>query len=106
VESIPGGDATMCEFCAQHGDGKKWYLQAENYAYDLSRDVERQHYVLDFVWEFDKRMKRNVPLLKAMAAAPKPIKAAFRAYSQPRQMREYSHISGAQMPFDSSRSIW
>jgi ferredoxin len=79
----------MCEFCAQHGDGKKWYLQAENYAYDLSRDVERQHYVLDFVWEFDKRMKRNVPLLKAMAAAPKPIKAAFRAYSQPRQMRDH-----------------
>lgn len=79
----------MCEFCAQHGDGKKWYLQAENYAYDLSQDVERREYVLDFVGEFDKRMKRNVPLLKAFSAAPKPLRAAFRAYAQPRQIRDH-----------------
>jgi len=79
----------MCEFCAQHGDGKKWYLQAENYAVDLSRDIERQEYMLDFVWEFDKRMKRNIPLLKMFAAAPKPIKAAFRSYAQPRQIRDH-----------------
>jgi ferredoxin len=79
----------MCEFCAQHGDGKKWYLEADNYAYDLSRDIERQKYVLDFVWEFDRRMKRNVPLLKAFKTAPKPVQAAFRAYTQPRQMRDH-----------------
>lgn len=79
----------MCEFCAQHGDGKTWYLQAENYAHDLSRDLERQAYVLDFVGGFEKRMKHNVPLLKAFAAAPKPLRAAFRAYAQPRQIRDH-----------------
>ena len=25
----------MCEFCIKHGEGKKWYLQAKNYAEDL-----------------------------------------------------------------------
>ncbi|MHB1324460.1 MAG: 4Fe-4S dicluster domain-containing protein [Coriobacteriia bacterium] len=79
----------MCEFCVQHGDGKKWYLQAENYAHDLSRDVERREYVLDFVGEFDRRMRRNVPLLKMMAASPAPLRAAFRSWAQPRQIRDH-----------------
>lgn len=25
----------MCEFCTEHGEGKKWYLQMKNYAGDL-----------------------------------------------------------------------
>lgn len=25
----------MCEFCTQHGEGKKWYLQMKNYAEEL-----------------------------------------------------------------------
>ena len=24
--------AKMCEFCTEHGEGKKWYLQMKNYA--------------------------------------------------------------------------
>lgn len=32
----------MCEFCAKHGDGKKWYLQAKNYSEDLTADLRRQ----------------------------------------------------------------
>jgi len=79
----------MCEFCTQHGDGKKWYLQAENYAVDLSHDLERREYVIDFVSGFSRRMRRDVPLLKAFKAAPAPIQSAFRAYSQPRQMRDH-----------------
>ena len=27
----------MCEFCHKHGEGKKWYLQAQNYAEDRLR---------------------------------------------------------------------
>lgn len=79
----------MCEFCAQHGDGKKWYLQAENYAIDLSHDLERREYLVDFVSGFDRRMKHNVPLLKAFKAAPRPVRAAFRSYAEPRQMRDH-----------------
>ena len=25
----------MCEFCTEHGEGKKWYLQMKNYTYEL-----------------------------------------------------------------------
>ena len=31
----------MCDFCVQHGEGKKWYVQAKNYAEDLLSDVRR-----------------------------------------------------------------
>lgn len=79
----------MCEFCTQHGDGKKWYLQAENYAYDLSRDLERREYVVDFVQGFDSRMKRNAVLLDAVKASPAPIRSAFRTFAQPRQIRDH-----------------
>lgn len=79
----------MCEFCAEHGDGKKWYLQAENYAVDLSRDLERREYLIEFVSGFGRRMKRNVPLLKVMKSSPRPIRAAFRSYAEPRQLRDH-----------------
>ena len=38
----------MCEFCIQHGEGKKWYLQAKNYAEDLLSDVRRRRFIADF----------------------------------------------------------
>lgn len=79
----------MCEFCVQHGDGKKWYLQAENYVADLSDDLERREFMIDFVSGFDHRMKRNVPLLKALKASPAPLQRAFRTYAQPRQIRDH-----------------
>jgi ferredoxin len=79
----------MCEFCVQHGDGQKWYLQASNYAVDLSHDLERREYLVDFVTGFDTRMRRNVILLDAVKAAPKPIRSAFRALTEPRQLRDH-----------------
>lgn len=41
----------MCQFCHQHGDGKKWYLQAENYSEDLLADLERRNYLNRFIRE-------------------------------------------------------
>lgn len=79
----------MCEFCHQHGDGRKWYLQAENYAADLSRDLERREYMIDFVTGFDSRMKRDIPLLETIAAAPVPLRAAFHERATVRQMRDH-----------------
>jgi ferredoxin len=39
----------MCEFCHQHGEGKKWYLRAENYSQDLLSDMERRRFIEGFV---------------------------------------------------------
>ncbi|MGQ9921114.1 MAG: ATP-binding protein [Desulfobacca sp.] len=39
----------MCEFCLKHGEGKKWYLQAKNYADDLLSDLRRRNFMRDFL---------------------------------------------------------
>jgi ferredoxin len=31
----------MCEFCTQHGEGKKWYLQAKNYEREVLKGERR-----------------------------------------------------------------
>jgi ferredoxin len=38
----------MCEFCHKHGEGRKWYLEAKNYAEDLLSDVRRRKFIADF----------------------------------------------------------
>ena len=38
----------MCEFCLQHGEGQKWYLQAKNYSQDLLSDARRRKFLGDF----------------------------------------------------------
>ncbi len=59
----------MCEFCHQHGEGRKWYLNAKNYAEDLLSDVRRRAFLDKFnnapqdklflaFQHFDERMDR------------------------------------------------
>lgn len=38
----------MCEFCTEHGDGKVWFKNAQNYAKDLLSDLERRKYINQF----------------------------------------------------------
>jgi ferredoxin len=59
----------MCEFCASHGDGATWYLNAENYAYDLASDLERRGYVVDFFRSFDERVPRLFSRIERLAEA-------------------------------------
>lgn len=39
---------TMCDFCHQHGEGKKWYLDARNYSEDLLSDLQRRRFIQHF----------------------------------------------------------
>jgi len=39
----------MCQFCHQHGEGKKWYLKAEHYSQDLLSDLRRRTFIKDFI---------------------------------------------------------
>jgi hypothetical protein len=39
----------MCQFCHQHGEGKKWYLKAEHYSQDLLSDLRRRTFMKDFI---------------------------------------------------------
>ena len=42
----------MCEFCTQHGEGKKWYLQAKNYSEELLND-QRKQFMAEFFGDFE-----------------------------------------------------
>ena len=45
----------MCEFCHKHGEGRKWYLKAENYSDDLMSDLGRRAFIKDFFENFPAR---------------------------------------------------
>lgn len=64
----------MCEFCTKHGDGKKWYLQAKNYAEELAADLRRQGYVGDFLTRFNDNMTNRMRQLGRLALAPRVVR--------------------------------
>ncbi len=47
----------MCEFCHQHGEGKKWYLDARNYSEDFLSDLKRRRFVKRFFSDPDHLAK-------------------------------------------------
>jgi ferredoxin len=42
----------MCEFCAEHGEGKEWYLAAKNYSKELLTQKRREH-ISQFFRDFE-----------------------------------------------------
>lgn len=63
----------MCEFCHQHGEGKKWYLQAKNYSDDLLSDVRRRKFIEDFV-SHPEELSRAVRGFSRLAKLPRFIR--------------------------------
>ncbi len=61
----------MCQFCHQHGEGKKWYLEAANYSDELLHDMDRQQFITKFL-ETTPRMRssRLEAQFRKGAAAP------------------------------------
>lgn len=45
----------MCEFCTQHGEGKKWYLRAENYSNALAEEKRSWETTGRFIKSFNKK---------------------------------------------------
>lgn len=68
----------MCQFCVQHGDGQRWYLNAENYVADLESDIERHEYVVGFVKGFEKMRDRANMATKLLDVAPERLTAPVR----------------------------
>ncbi len=63
----------MCNFCVQHGDGKRWYLSAQNYAFDLSSDLARRGYMIDFVRDFEHTRRVAEAGIAALRFVPRPL---------------------------------
>lgn len=63
----------MCQFCVQHGEGKRWYLQASNYAFDLDSDLARREYVLEFVRGFNEMRSTAIAAGEVLGKLPAPV---------------------------------
>ena len=63
----------MCQFCVEHGEGKRWYLAAQNYAFDLDSDLERREYVVDFVRGFDAMRSTAIAAGETLRKLPAPL---------------------------------
>ena len=63
----------MCQFCVEHGEGKRWYLEASNYALDLNSDLARRDYVVEFISGFEQMRSRAVTAGNVLGSLPRPI---------------------------------
>lgn len=57
-------EPNMCDFCHQHGEGKKWYLDARNYSEDLLSDLGRRKFFERFFESPDHIAKGEKALRK------------------------------------------
>ena len=60
----------MCEFCTQHGEGKKWYLKMDNYAQDLLEQDGRRAYMTEFLNTFEERVPGEIAQVEALFHTP------------------------------------
>ena len=60
----------MCQFCHEHGEGKKWYLQAKNYSDDLLSDVRRRKFIAEFASSGVESLSKEFGGLKKLAKLP------------------------------------
>lgn len=67
----------MCEFCVQHGEGKKWYLQAKNYSEDLLSDLRRSRAIVEFLSE-PERIASAMQEVSRLDRQPTVVRAAVR----------------------------
>lgn len=70
----------MCEFCTQHGEGKKWYLEMKNYSQELLHETltaEQQHIIqARSRYEWNQRFWERF-VLPAISGIPDPSHGAF-----------------------------
>lgn len=68
----------MCQFCAEHGDGRTWYLRAENYAENLLSDVRRREFIRDF-FSPSEEMALARARMESLRRAPPFVRRALSA---------------------------
>jgi Pyruvate/2-oxoacid:ferredoxin oxidoreductase delta subunit len=76
----------MCEFCHQHGEGKKWYLQAKNYSEDLLSDLRRREYITNFIL-YPEHSAEGIDRLSTLKQLPGFVQAVVNPYITNRQKR-------------------
>jgi ferredoxin len=79
----------VCQFCVQHGEGKRWYANARNYAFDLESDLRRRGFVVEFVSGFEAWRRGAERGLGALAWLPRPISGLAAGMASRAQQAEH-----------------
>lgn len=91
----------MCEFCIQHGAGKKWYLAAENYTDELARSEGRELFIKDIFKNYWKVYGKRAQMADIAFSLPSVREQALM------KINEYftSEHSGQVVPLEDVISI-
>ncbi len=82
----------MCEFCKQHGEGKKWYLQAKNYSEELMNEQRRQ-FMTEFFSDFEHMIGDKAAALDAaLSANPAATKRLFPAVIEEQKRDHWGQV--------------
>ncbi len=92
----------VCEFCHKHGEGEKWYLQAQNYSEDLLSDLSRRRYIQNFFREPHKK-EANIARLDDLNRLPAFVRSAVKPVIVNRQKK--SHY-GQVLPLEDIEEIF
>src|SRR3972149_6015257 len=60
----------MCEFCAEHGEGKIWYLAMKNYSQAMLSQNGRREHIAQFFQNFESSVAASLSALDAVQALP------------------------------------
>ena len=96
----------MCEFCHKHGEGEKWYLQAQNYSNDLASDLRRRNFIADFFLH-PHRLTDDIINLEKIQQKPSYIRAFIRAVLIPRYITRQKRLHyGQVVPIEDIETIF
>jgi len=80
----------MCEFCLKHGEGKKWYLEASNYAEDLLNDMSRQKFLRKFFNDVERLGDGILDQIEDLQKAPGIVRRFIR-WKTVRTMKKFHY---------------
>jgi Pyruvate/2-oxoacid:ferredoxin oxidoreductase delta subunit len=92
----------MCDFCHQHGDGKKWYLQAKNYSQDLASDPKVAEVLRSTIKTAVYGAPKFPGQIRAFQKAPRPLRRLVNWYTD-RDLRRRHH--GQVVPLEDLRLL-
>jgi ferredoxin len=68
----------MCEFCHQHGEGKKWYLLMKNYSEELFHQKKSDEFMREFFRKFAGDTDKILTELDSLRKGPNFVKRFMR----------------------------
>ncbi len=82
----------MCDFCHQHGEGKKWYLDARNYSEDLLSDLQRRDFIKRF-FASPEHILKGEQALSALDKIPRFLTRGIRRrITEKQQVRHFGQV--------------